>query len=120
MKRYSLPKSSRLSLRKEIDELFDQAQVIKVYPLRCSFCSAEHRSVMVSVPKRIFHNAVDRNYLKRRMREAYRLNCSIMGDLNLRIAFHYTACVRLSYKEIEDATREILQKLVERGMGGLG
>lgn len=110
MKKLSLPKRARLSLRREIEALFTSAQSrsVKIYPIRCTYCRAQSSAVMVSAPKKLFKHAVDRNALKRRMREAYRLNQEIVAPLKLHIALHYIATERLSYKTIEDATKQIL------------
>jgi ribonuclease P protein component len=49
-----------------------------LYPLRLIYNTAEqgpyHAVMAVSVPKRIFKKAVDRNLVKRRIREAYRIH----------------------------------------------
>lgn len=76
---YSFPKEEHLCGKKLIDELFAQGSSFGVYPLRLVWRPAETRTaaaplVLVSVSKRNFKRAVDRNYFKRLMREAYRLN----------------------------------------------
>lgn len=111
MKKHSLPKRARLSLRREIEALFASGESMKVYPIRCTYCRAQSSAVMVSAPKKLFKHAVDRNALKRRMREAYRLNQDIVAPLGLHIALHYIATERLSYQKIEDATKQILDRL---------
>ncbi|HHF51071.1 MAG TPA: ribonuclease P protein component [Candidatus Aminicenantes bacterium] len=78
VKEFSLSKSERLSSRKAITSLFHTGKSIYAPPLRIIYTLEEkglHPVVMaVSVPKRLFRRAVDRNLLKRRIREAYRLN----------------------------------------------
>lgn len=73
-----LPKSLRLYLKSEIDELFSSGNSIKNYPLNAVFKLVEADTggikVAFSVPKRIIKLASDRNLVKRRLREAYRLN----------------------------------------------
>ena len=79
----TFPKSERIYLQKEIDELFTpgNAKSITEYPIRMvyRFVTRENETdpkvkVLVSVAKKRLHKAVDRVRAKRQMREAYRLN----------------------------------------------
>ena len=103
----SFPKSERLNKKKAIQELFDKGSSFYLYPFRvffqeCSDPEAGHQ-VMFSVSKRNFKNATDRNLIKRRMREAYRLNKgSIPGTSKLQMAYIYTAKEILMYDLIRD------------------
>jgi ribonuclease P protein component len=103
----SFPKSERLNKKKAIQELFDKGSSFYLYPFRvffqkCSDPETTHQ-VMFSVSKRNFKNATDRNLIKRRMREAYRLNkAAIPGTSKLQMAYIYTAKEILIFDVIRD------------------
>ncbi|SNC77519.1 ribonuclease P protein component [Hymenobacter gelipurpurascens] len=76
---YSFPKEEHLCRKKLIEELFGRGSSFGLYPLRIVWLptpepTTEPPQVLVSVSKRNFKRAIDRNYFKRLMREAYRLN----------------------------------------------
>lgn len=79
LRRFGFYKKERLKSRKRIAALFKQKQSVGAFPLRFFFMevSPEEQSVGLqvsfSVSKKYFKRAVDRNRLKRLMREAYRL-----------------------------------------------
>lgn len=66
--------------------------------------------ILVSVPKRNFKRAVKRNLLKRRIREAYRLNKALIGSPS-DILFIYTEREVLPFGVIEQAVRSALGSL---------
>ena len=77
--RFLFPKQERLCSRKTIETIFESGKAINESPLRFLWveASAEEKillKIAISVPKRIFKRAVDRNKIKRQIREAYRLN----------------------------------------------
>jgi len=74
---FTFQKEERLKSRKLIEQLYKEGTFIKVFPLRMLYLQTEHTSNFpaqagVSVPKRNFKRAVDRNRLKRLLRESYR------------------------------------------------
>ena len=79
----TLGKQERLKSKKLIEKLYQEGSSVKAFPLRMMFIQTTHTSdfpaqVGVSVPKRNFKLAVNRNRLKRLMRETYRLQKEIV------------------------------------------
>lgn len=86
MKLYGFPKSQHLSLQRDIDALFAEGNRSTVaFPVRAVWREvawdghSPRVKVLVSVSKRKFKHAVDRNRAKRQMREAYRLNKHLLA-----------------------------------------
>ncbi|MCX2575263.1 ribonuclease P protein component [Pedobacter sandarakinus] len=76
---YTFQKEERLCSRKYLDLLFKNGSSFLLYPFRISYLFVDEplvvpAQVVINVPKKRYKRAVDRNLLKRRIREAYRLN----------------------------------------------
>lgn len=122
---FSFPKSERLTQVKVIDSLFqkDSTNVSQrfVYPFRVLYLTNTQANlaapqIIISVPKRKFKKAVDRNLLKRRIREAYRLNKphfigSEFQKLPEYLGFVYIGSVIEPYEKIEKRIIGILKEL---------
>lgn len=81
--KFTLGKKERLKSRKLIERLYKEGKSVKAFPLRMVYLQIDHTSsfpaqVGVSVAKRNFKKAPDRNRLKRLMRETYRLQKEIV------------------------------------------
>ena len=123
-KPHALPKSERLSSLTAVRRLFADGASGFVYPFRYMVLKSESTTptveVLFSVPKRNHKRANKRNTLKRRMREAYRLNNEALHAAikeqgkEVDIAFVYSSKDLLPYKTIEHAVRRILAEVVER------
>ena len=73
--------------------------------------------ILFSTPKKFLKRANKRNKVRRRMREAYRLNKQIVMQSDdarhLQVALIYSSKEVLDYKTIENATKRILERLAE-------
>ena len=83
--RFTLSKEERICSKKLINELFTgNGRSMTAFPLRVVFMKRTivddqpRAAMLVSVPKRYFKHAVDRNRVKRQVREAFRRNKSII------------------------------------------
>jgi ribonuclease P protein component len=78
IKMYTFTKEERLCNKRLLDQLFHSGSSFLLYPFRLVWLQQETQEfpvqVVINVPKRNFKHATDRNLLKRRIREAYRLN----------------------------------------------
>lgn len=107
-------KSERLNSKKNIKELFEKGSSFYLYPFKVFYLDSEDgesHQFLVSVPKRNLKSAVDRNKIKRKTREAYRLNKgSISSTTSLLIGLVYTKTRILPYSEIETSLKSIIIK----------
>ena len=126
----TLQRAERLRSLKAIRRLFADGRGGFVYPFRYMFFveTADTEAgdakggieVMFSVPKKFHKRANKRNVLKRRTREAYRLNREQLrvkveqSGKQLDLALVYSTKDILSYKTIENAVRRILGQVCER------
>lgn len=119
MSRFGLPYAERLRSFGAVRRLFAEGQGGFVYPFRYMvYAEADSEfsaRVLFSVPKRNHKRANVRNLLKRRTREAYRLNKSILHDcgagVSADIAIVYSSKAVADYKTIEHAVRRILEEV---------
>ncbi len=75
--KFTFPAREKLKHRKSIQCLFDKGRHITISPLKVIYLLTDEESIpkfSVSVPKKYFSKAVDRNRIKRQVRECYRLN----------------------------------------------
>lgn len=107
----TLPKSERLYCRKDITTLLAKGRFSGHAPIRmCSLAGngAGHSRVMVSVPKKLFRRAVKRNLLKRRLREAYRLQKGLLEGVEADILLIYSSREILPSSEIHRMVGNLL------------
>jgi ribonuclease P protein component len=118
---FTYPKHEKLKSKTTIDLLFSDGNSVSKFPLRLVYVenseeNAELIKMGVSVSKKYFKKAVDRNYYKRVLRETYRLNKHLLIDSLQKpyaFMFFYQTKERLSYQEIEEKTIQLFQKFSE-------
>jgi len=122
IKSFSFKKEERITSKKLIQELFSKGSSFYLYPFKVIWLAKPdqntgHRQILISVPKRKFKRAVDRNLLKRRIREAYRLNKQIISPLQINktfsIVYIYTTNKILPQNLISKKLISSLKKLEE-------
>ena len=115
--RQTFNKRERLKSKKLIQQLFAEGKSLTVYPLKLIYLASDHESPYkiqtgVSVSKRNFKKAVQRNRIKRLMREAYRKNKDLVyGSENTKkhiFMFIYQGNKELEYRVIEEKMKELL------------
>ena len=111
-------KAERLSSKIEIDRLFETGKSFHFSPFKIIWKETTDSTVpakiVISVPKRLFKKAIDRNRIKRITREAYRKNKnSFYIDINKKVLlmFIFTSKTIIEYKEMEEKIISILQRL---------
>lgn len=128
MEDHTFPRSERLRSRKQIACLFEKGASGVAYPIRYVFLregdgtdrvtDESGLSVLVSVSKRNHKRANVRNLLKRRMREAYRLNRGplrgILEEGRFSLGLLYVSKEIADYTSIENAVQKIIRNLSER------
>ena len=118
---FTYSKEEKLKSKTTIDLVFSKGKSVSKYPLRLVYIEGDFGEDIpikmgVSVSKKHFKKAVDRNYFKRVLRETYRLNKSLLLD-NLTCSFSfmllYQSKDRLTYEEINKKTIQLFEKFLE-------
>lgn len=108
MPQFTLNKSERLSRKKHIRELFINGSSFFLYPFKVIYLPHSENGIqtqwLISVPKKLHKTAVSRNKIKRRVREAYRLNKHQLNPHSansLFIAYIYVSKEVLPFTDIQ-------------------
>lgn len=117
---YTFKKEERLKKRKDIEQLFSKGKSFQVYPLRWVWAAVPKEKagnypiqMAVSVSKKRFKLAVDRNRVKRLMKEAWRLNKHTLYA-QLKTEEHYS--LMLIYTSKEEQSLAQLEKHIQKGI----
>ena len=110
--KFSFKKDERLCSKKVMDRLFLEGKSFFVFPVKIVYLETKlptnsPAQAAFSVAKRNFKRAVQRNLIKRRMREVYRLHkmrlYDKIGEKQVAVFFIYTGKTILEYNQIESA-----------------
>ncbi len=126
MVRHTFHKSERLCSKKLIEALFEGGhKSMSAYPIRAVFMPVDEQAdgvpavqLLISVSKRRFKHAVDRNRVKRQLREAYRLNKDILlsrlpeGE-HLAVAFVWLSSEHFPTDVITAKVQKLLYRIAE-------
>ena len=120
MPAHSLPRTERLRSLGAVRRLFESGESGFVFPFRYVWFAEpdteQSVEVLFSVPKKFHKRANRRNLLRRRTKEAYRLQKQTLHDgrpVNLDLALIYSSKEALPYKTVANAVRRILESVVE-------
>jgi ribonuclease P protein component len=122
--KYNFPKQEKVVSLKIIEALFSKTSYgIFVHPFKIAVIPLQNQlvpcQVLIIVPKRNFKNAVDRNRIKRQIREIYRLNKHILlvsnSFQNIQIAFSisFVGKIKLDSKQLEVSIVKALKLIVQ-------
>ena len=112
----TLKKHEIIKERKLINKLFSNSKSLNTFPFIIKYINCNDKlnlntRTLISVPKSKIKTAVNRNLIKRRIKESYRTNKSIIKNHSLLIAFIYNSDEVLDCKIILDSILKILKKI---------
>lgn len=117
--KFDYPKNEKLKSHNTISLLFSEGKSVSKYPLRLVYVenpsSKEKLQMGVSVSKKYFKKAVDRNRYKRLLRECYRLNKHMLLtniESPYAIMFFYQTKEKLTFEEIHEKTISLFEKFL--------
>jgi ribonuclease P protein component len=114
-------KSERLCSKVLIDNVFEKGKVIVGPSFKLIWLCADKPEdqpvqIVITVPKRNFKKAVDRNKIKRRIREVYRRNKNVLYNViegkTVYLMLMYTGKSIIEYKDAEEKIIKMLQRLI--------
>lgn len=122
VQRYFLKKEDKLKSRKAIDEIFTKGKNFSNFPLKVIWVPSNKKAMLqaaVGVSSRNFKKAVDRNRIKRLMREVYRLQKSELNDhlnqnnLTMSVFFLYVGKDVPTYTTLFEKMGSVIKRLIK-------
>ncbi len=118
----TFPRKERLKSKKLIERLFVEGTSINAYPLKLIYLKAPLSEdvffqVAAVAPKKNFKAAVQRNRIKRLIREAYRLNKHFIfnnTEAQYALVILYLGKEMPSFAQIEEKTKAVLTKFLKQ------
>lgn len=120
---FTLSKKERIKSKKLFEQLFEEGKSVSNFPIKLFYLPTSFEEddvalkIAVVAPKRNFKSAVDRNRIKRLMREAYRLNKHLVFNKiegNFAFVFLYLGKEMPDYQLIENKMTGVLQKFIKK------
>ncbi|MFN3999817.1 ribonuclease P protein component [Algoriphagus sp.] len=113
---FKLPKNERLHAEKLIKELFNKGSSFFLYPFKVLFIkkaelNTQPNQVLFSVSKKKIKKAVGRNFIKRRLKEAYRLNKHIIPPDGIIVGLIFVGKAEMPFAEIQPKMIQVLNRL---------
>jgi ribonuclease P protein component len=124
MNNYSFPKRERIHYRNDFHRLLSEGESFSLYPFRCIYlwkdATAFSGRIAISASKRKFKRAVDRNKIKRLIRESYRLEKHILyqnyadNKQSIDMLIIYTGTKIHSFRMIREHIILLINKIIKR------
>jgi ribonuclease P protein component len=124
MNSYSFSKQERIYYRSDFQKLLSEGKSFYLYPFKCIYlwkeATAFSGKIAISVSKKKFKRAVDRNKIKRLIRECYRLEKHILyqeyanSQQSIDILIIYTGTKIYSFHVMKNQIIELINKIINR------